>query len=152
MTKSHFPEFRKCLFALREIEYLGFTINAGVRPSVDKIKAILNSPEEFESGTQIRQIFGVLKFIRPHAGHEYAELEQPLIDLTGKEVPFVCKQRHKEAVRAIKRLAADYIKLRQPDVTKAFELYTDASDFAVSGVLMQKKPPVAVLSFSMSPA
>lgn len=135
-----FPKFRKCRFALRKIEYLGFTIDAdGIRPSDEKIKAILNWPEELANDTQVRQFLGTVNFVRPHAGPEYAEHERPLVDLTRKNVPFVWTERHSEALRAIKRLAADYIKLKPPDVSKPFELYTDASDYAIGAVLMQEK-------------
>ncbi|GJU02833.1 transposon Tf2-12 polyprotein [Tanacetum coccineum] len=48
-----------------------------------------------------------------------------------------------EVFESLKKAAMEEPVLRLPDVTMPFELHTDASDFAIGGVLMQDGHPVA---------
>ena len=42
--------------------------------------------------------------------------------------------------------------LMLPDFTKTFEIHTDVSDFAIGGVLMQEKHPIAFESRKLNEA
>ncbi|CDJ67434.1 OSJNBb0014D23.8 protein, related, partial [Eimeria necatrix] len=59
---------------------------------------------------------------------------------------------HTQAVRHLKQRLIDYTTLQIPDTTKPFELYTDASGFAVGAVLQQAGQPIGFLSQAMTPA
>ena len=54
----------KCLFARKEVEYLGFTISAeGVHPNGAKVKAIMEFPQPTDS-TAVKKVFGSVKLLR----------------------------------------------------------------------------------------
>lgn len=47
------------------------------------------------------------------------------------------------AFEALKKTIMEEPTLALPDYSKPFEIHTDASDFAIGGVLMQERHPVA---------
>ena len=71
----------KCLFARKEVEYLGFTISAnGVRPNSAKILAITEFPLPMDS-TSVKRFLGMSNFYRRHISN-LATVARPLTALT----------------------------------------------------------------------
>ena len=68
-------------------------------------------------------------------GPDYADISRPLVTLTRKDTPFHWTDAHTQAVRQLKQSLIDYTTLQFPDTSKPFELYTDASGYAICGVL-----------------
>ncbi|CDJ62001.1 OSJNBa0074B10.8 protein, related [Eimeria necatrix] len=85
-------------------------------------------------------------------GPDFAKVARPLVDLTRKGVSFQWTDVHTQAVRKLKQRLIDYTTLQIPDTTKPFELYTDASGYAVGAVLEQAGQPIGFLSQAMTPA
>ena len=54
-------------------------------------------------------------------------------------------------VRQLKQRLIDYTTLQVPDTSKPFQLYTDASGYAIGGVLEQAGQPIGFLSQAMTP-
>ncbi|CDJ50411.1 hypothetical protein EBH_0033500 [Eimeria brunetti] len=108
-------------------------------------------PEVLENETQIRQFLGTVKYCRMFMGPDFARVAHPLVDLTRKGVPVQWTDAHTQAVRHLKQHLIDYITLQIPDTTKPFELYTDASGYAIGAVLEQAGQPIGFLSQAMTP-
>ena len=65
----------------------------------------------------------------------------PLAELVGgkKSAPYKWLPIHMEAFKEAKRILASEAILAYPDFNKTFEIYTDASDYQLGGVIMQDK-------------
>ncbi|CDJ66714.1 hypothetical protein ENH_00024200 [Eimeria necatrix] len=147
-----YPKFRNCKLARQIITYLGYTVSAtGIKPAEDKIAAIRQWPEVLENETQVRQFLGTINYCRMLMRPDYADVARPLVDLTRKDVSFKWTELHTQAVRQLKQRLIDFTTLQVPDTTKPFELYTDASGYALGAVLEQDGKPIGFLSQAMSP-
>ena len=94
-----------------------------------------------ESQTQVRQFLGACSFYRRWIG-SYAKLALPLNSLLkdGVDVPTIWDKdpkTYEDATLRLKEALTSYPILRQPDFHKQFVLYTDASDYAIGGVIGQ---------------
>ena len=69
----------------------------------------------------------------------------PLAKLAGgkKNSPYTWLPKHTEAFEEAKRMIAREAMLAYPDFNKPFEIYTDASDYQLGGVIMQVNKPLA---------
>ena len=67
-----------------------------------------------------------------------AEIASPLTDLTKKGVAFEWSTRHHQAFVKLKHALTSAPVLAHPDPTRPYTLYTDASNLAVGGILVQK--------------
>ncbi|CDI83777.1 hypothetical protein EPH_0011990 [Eimeria praecox] len=145
------PKFTKCKFAQQELTYLGYKIGAeGIKPSADKVQAILLWPDVLANETQVRQYFGTVNYCRMFMGAMYAYTARPLVELTRKGTLFVWGASHTAAVCRLKTLLAEYTTLQIRDPTRPYTLYTDASGYALRAVLEQDGKPVGFLSQVMS--
>ncbi|CDJ48367.1 OSJNBa0042D13.18 protein, related [Eimeria brunetti] len=153
LSYQFYHRFTKCKFAHQELTYLGNTIGAaGIKPSADKVEAILLWPEVLANETQVRQFLGTVNYCRMFMGPKYADAACPLVEPTRKGIPFVWDPLHTDAVRRLKELLDEYTTLQIPDSTQSYTLYTDASGYALVAVLEQDSKPVGFLSQVMSPA
>lgn len=152
LKHQFYPKLSKCKFAQRELDYLGYNIGAhGVKPAADKVAAIQLWPETLTNETQVRQFLGTVNYCRMFMGASFADMARPLVDLTRKGTPFIWTPDHTAAVRQLKQRLADYTVLQVPDSTQPYELYTDASGYAIGAVLEQNHRPVGFLSQAMNP-
>ncbi|CDJ63582.1 OSJNBa0079C19.6 protein, related [Eimeria necatrix] len=83
-------------------------------------------------------------------GLDYADVARPLVDLTRKDVSFKWTELHKKAVRQLKQRLIDFTALQVPDTKKPFDLYTNASGYAIGTVLEQVGKPIGFLSQVMN--
>uniref|UniRef100_A0A1S4CL82 Reverse transcriptase/retrotransposon-derived protein RNase H-like domain-containing protein n=1 Tax=Nicotiana tabacum TaxID=4097 RepID=A0A1S4CL82_TOBAC len=67
----------------------------------------------------------------------------PLTELLKKNKPWVWTEHCQKAFEGLKTAVTEEPVLALPDFSKTFEVHTDASDFAIGGVLMQDKHPIA---------
>ena len=66
-----------------------------------------------------------------------SEAITPLLELTTKNTKYKWTQTHQLAFEECKKLFVNNIILKHPQLNKEYNLYTDASDFAIAGVLTQ---------------
>ncbi|CDJ70183.1 hypothetical protein ENH_00079340 [Eimeria necatrix] len=152
LRHQFYPKFRKCKFARQTITYLGYTVSpTGIKPAEDKIVGIRHWPEVLENETQVRQFLATINYCRMFMGSDYADVARPLVDLTRKDVSFKWTELHTQAVRQLKQRLIDFTTLRVPDTTKPFELYTDASGYAIGAVLEQDDKPIGFFSQVINP-
>ncbi len=129
----------KCFFCRSEVEYLGHIVGNNVqRPTEENVKKVLECKMP-TTNTEIKQFCNMAGFYRKFIKH-YAEKARPLTDLSnaqGKNVKVTLTKEAEKAFHKIKKAISKHPVLTLPDVTKPFGIRTDASDYAIGGVLFQ---------------
>jgi len=146
----------KCGFLLRDTEFLGHVVGAdGIKPDPKKVSAVTEWPVP-KTLRDARGFLGLTGYYRRFI-HHYAQKALPLTDLTKADVPW--RWRSDVEGRAFEQLKQALVSahvLVTPDPSLPYEVYTDASQFALGAVLMQNQgkglQPVAYLSRKLSPA
>lgn len=82
----------------------------------------------------------------------YSKKTTPLTELLKKGVVWNWNKNCEDAFKSLKRAMREDLVLALPDGTKSFEVQTDASDFALGGVLLPEGHPVAFDSHKLSEA
>jgi hypothetical protein len=139
--------FDKCTFATTEVEYLGFMLShQGVRMNPDKVQIIKDWSENPTSKTDIRAFLGVANYLKRFCkglSHHSAILS----DWASEKNKDPWSEKHKEALRGIKRLLCSEEVLACPKVNPdtqnyyPFTVITDASEVAVGAILLQQQGP-----------
>jgi len=145
----------KCSFFKVKIEWLGYIISdKGIEVDKKKIQTILDWPVP-KNTLQILSFLGFAGWYRKFI-EKYSHIAAPMTDLLKKDVPFVWTVKQQEAFEELKRKLTNAPVLILPSPNFPFEMYTDASDFAIGGVLMQDQgqglKPVAFSSKKLSDA
>jgi hypothetical protein len=139
----------KCLFVMEEVEFLGHTLTQdGIKPSKDKCEAIKNW-ETPKSVTGVRSFIGFVAFYRRYI-KSFGKIVCPLYDLTKKSCTFYWNKECEEAFQELKTIMINPPVLKLPEPGKAYEIWTDASEFAIGGVLHQDERPCAFESVKLT--
>jgi len=152
--EEHFQHIRKVLKILAEeglylkmmkvhafqpqIEYLGHIISReGIKKDPKKVEAILKCKDPVNK-KQVRQILGKANYIGKFIAN-LADITGPMSKVTSssEKVPFVWGEEQKIALKRLKKAIIQDVMLAFPDSSKPYNITTDASDYAVSGVLSQ---------------
>jgi len=151
-----FCKSSKCEFGASDVLFLGHRIDGrSLSPDPSKIRAVQDWPAP-SSVKEVRQFLGFANYFRRFISH-YSDISAPLEELTGKYSRFCWSdacQRSFEALRSA-LLCAPILCLA--DISKPFRVETDASDFAIAGILSQQADdsqwhPVAYTSRKLSSA
>ena len=151
-----FANAQKCEFDKSQVGYLGYLISAdGIRMDPKKLETISHWPEP-RSVRDIQSFLGFTNFYRRFVDH-YAQIVLPLNQLTCKDVPFDFTDSCCSAFNKLKSIFTSYPVLHHFDPSLTCTLSTDASNFAISGVLQQPDSdnhlhPIAYYSRKLSPA
>ena len=109
-----FDKLSKCEFFKKELEFLGHRVSArGISVLEDKVKALWEWPTPRDK-TEVWSFLGLGNYYRRFVPR-FSELAKPMTDLTKKDAPFRWTS----------------------ECEGAFVVQTDASDFALGGVIMQ---------------
>ena len=150
-----FVKPEKCHFRVKEVDFLSMIVSCnGIKMDPSKLSAILKWPN-LTNVKQVRAFLGLGNFYRRFI-KDYAIIARPLTDLTCKDTPFTFGDRERGAFNALKAAFMKAPVLQYPDQDREFRLETDASEFAVGGVLSVKGDdgnfrPIAYMSHSMTP-
>ncbi|KAE8690983.1 cytochrome P450 78A7-like [Hibiscus syriacus] len=132
----------KCSFAQKEVPFLGHIVGGGkLQMDRDKIRAI----DEWKpptKATEMRAFLGLANYYRRFV-KGYSKIATPLTELLKKDKVWDWSTECQEAFEKIKEAMVSEPVLVLPDYTKPFVVFTDASDVAIGGVLMQEGHPVA---------
>jgi hypothetical protein len=131
-----YAKFSKCAFWLKEVLFLGHVISAeGNAVDLSKVQEVLDwkSPK---SVTQIRSFLGLAGYYRRFIPN-FSKIAKPMTQLLEKEDKFKWSLQYEEAFLILKKLLTTAPVLAQPDIEKPFDVYCDASDMGIWGVLMQ---------------
>jgi hypothetical protein len=140
-----YAKFSKCAFWLEEIQFLGHILSArGIAVDLSKVKDIL----EWKPPTTVHQ---VRSFLGP-AGYycrfipDFSKLVKPITSLLKNDIKFNWSSKCNEAFEQLKTLLTTAPVLAQPDITKPFDVYCDASGSGLGCVLMQEGRVIAYAS------
>lgn len=132
----------KCHFAQEEIKILGHIITKGiVKVDPEKIRAIkeLKKPATVKD---MRSFLWTMNLLRDFLSH-YAEIVAPLNELIKGPLKksslrsISWNSKAEESFSKIKSISCKNLSRFQPDFDQEFTLTTDASDFAIGGILSQ---------------
>ena len=85
---------------------------------------------------QVQQFLGICNYYRRFI-KDFAKVSQPIATLVCKDTPFIWSSDCELAFTTLKSLLLAYPILRQPDVSRPFTVYTDASGYALGAILAQ---------------
>ena len=97
------------------------------------------------SVTEVRSFLGLAGYYRRFIP-EFSRVAKPMTKLLHKDVHFQWDLDCDQAFHILKELLTTAPVLVQPDVTKPFEVYRDASGIGLGCVLMQERRVVAYAS------
>ncbi|KAH9270160.1 hypothetical protein BASA83_007677 [Batrachochytrium salamandrivorans] len=151
-----FCKAEKCHFYQTEIKYLGYIISPnGTSMDPSKISAVQDWPAP-KKVRELQVFLGFTNFYRALVSG-YSDITCHLTKLLKKDVPFSWGPEQEASFKRLKDAFARPGFLAHPNDEQPFILETDASDFAISGVLHQHDQsntlrPVAFYSRQMNNA
>ncbi|KAJ1595446.1 hypothetical protein NDA14_005957 [Ustilago hordei] len=153
-----FAKLLKCEFHTKTVEFLGYIIKlTGIEMDPEKVRTVKEWPM-LESIHDIQRFLGFANFYRRFIAH-FARIAKPLTALVKPMEWFKKFELPEEAQQAFHKLIQAFTSagvLQHFDYHLPTRLETDASDFAIAGVLKQEHEgrwhPVAFYSRKMSSA
>jgi hypothetical protein len=106
-------------------------------PDPVKIAGLRDWPRTLHSVTDVRRILGVLGYQCPFIP-DYAHITRPLTELTKKNITFCWTDQCRQALDTLISILLDDPNLTQPDPSRPYYLYVDASDYASGAILTQQ--------------
>ncbi|WVZ48672.1 hypothetical protein U9M48_000091 [Paspalum notatum var. saurae] len=140
-----YAKFSKCAFWLREVSFLGHILSEkGVAVDPSKVEDVLNWKQP-ETVTEIRSFLGLAVYYRRFI-KDFSKTAKPMTSLTKKNAKYLWDPKCEEAFTSLKKSLTSAPILAQPDVTKPFDVYCDASGNGLGCVLMQEGRVIAYAS------
>ena len=140
-----------------EVDFLGHRLTQeGVQQQAAKVSAIKNWPA-LKSKEDVRSFIGLASYYRKFI-HRFAAVVAPLSDtLRGDSFVLPLSAEAEQAFQALKTAMCQAPVLKYFNAAHETELFTDASQFAIGGVLAQRDAdgewrPVAFYSRRLNPA
>ncbi|KAJ1332481.1 hypothetical protein BSLG_008783 [Batrachochytrium salamandrivorans] len=129
-------KLEKFHFYQQEISYLGYAISSnGICMDSAKVKALQDWPTPRKL-RDIQVLLGFANFYRTLIP-DYSNMTCHLTKLLKKDAPFSWGADQEKSISDLKKAFSNSSFLAHPCDSKPFILETDASDFAISGVLSQ---------------
>ena len=127
----------ECKFLRPEVAYLGHIIDKeGVWPDPKKIEAVNNFPIP-KNPKNIKQFLGLAVYYwRFIVG--FSKIAKPLNQLLKKDTKFICSKKQQKAFELLEEKLCEEPLLQRPDFSQPFILTTDASGFAIGGILFSR--------------
>jgi hypothetical protein len=145
-----YAKLSKCDFWLREIKFLGHTISQdGVSVDLEKVQEVM----DWKPPTTVRQIrsfLGLAGYYRRFIP-DFSRIAKPMTELLKKEAKYEWSQKCEYAFHTLRKHLSTAPVLAQPDNTKSFEVYCDASGTGLGCVLMQDNRVIAYASQALRP-
>jgi hypothetical protein len=145
-----YAKLSKCDFWLKEIKFLGHTISqAGIVVDPNKVQEVMNWKPPM-TVRQIRSFLGLAGYYRRFIPN-FSRIAKPITELLKKEAKFVWGQKCEDAFHALRQHLTITPVLAQPDSSKPFDVYCDASGTGLGCVLMQDNRVIAYASRALRP-
>jgi hypothetical protein len=145
-----YAKLSKCEFWLREIKFLGHTISQdGVSIDPEKVQEVMNWKPP-TTVRQIRSFLGLAGYYRRFIP-DFSRIAKTMTELLKKGVKYEWSQKCEDAFHTLRQHLTTAPVLVQPDSTKPFEVYCDASGTGLGCVLMQDNRVIAYASRALRP-
>jgi hypothetical protein len=129
---------------------LGHTISLdGVSVDPEKVEEVM----DWKPPTTVRQIHSFLGLARYYRRFilDFSRIAKPMTELLKKGVKYEWSQKCEDAFHTLRQHLTTAPVLAQPDNTKPFEVYCDASGTGLGCVLMQDNRVIAYASQALRP-
>ncbi|KAF4649929.1 hypothetical protein FOZ61_000825 [Perkinsus olseni] len=136
----------KCSLGLRKVVYLGHVYGAdGMSPDPTKVDSIVRWPVP-RTSSELRSFLGLAGYYRHFIPHysDRARCLQELLKASAKDEVFTDDSWydiHDQAFVDLKQALVSLPSLDYPDFSRPFQIASDASDYAMGGVLQQDGRP-----------
>ena len=128
----------KCSFAKDTVKFLGHIITPkGISPDTTKVTLVQNFPTPITT-KQVKSFLGLAGYYRRFI-QDFSKIAHPLHQLLKKNAPFHWTHLCQESFEFLKNSLTNPPILSFPDFTAPFQLYVDASGYALGMVLSQKQ-------------
>ena len=141
----------KMVLCTEELEILGHVVRQGVvTPGGDNVRKIMKACIP-TTKKHVRGFLGMVGYFRRFVKN-FATIAAPLNLLLRDNEPFVWGKAQQDAYELLSEAVASMPELHTPDWNAKFTLETDASEVAISGVLLQNGHAVSFSSRSLTAA
>jgi hypothetical protein len=132
-----YAKFSKCEFWINEVPFLGHMISSeGIVVNPSKVCDVLDwEPPKFVH--QVWSFLGLAGYYRRFI-LIFSKISKPITKLSKKGTKYVWSKECDEVIQTLKKLLTTSPMLAQPDITKPFDVYCDASGTRLGCVLMQE--------------
>jgi hypothetical protein len=140
-----YAKFSKCEFWLDTVKFLGHTISGdGISVDPSKVQEVMDwrPPTTVH---EIRSFLGLVGYYRRFIP-DFSRIAKPMTELLKKGVKFSWDQKCDDAFHTLRDHLTTAPVLAQPDVSKSFDIYCDASGTGLGCVLMQDNRVIAYAS------
>jgi hypothetical protein len=145
-----YAKLSKCDFWLREIKFLGHTISQDeISVDPEKVQEVMDW-EPPSTVRQIRSFLGLAGYYRRFIP-DFSRIAKPMTKLLKKGVKFEWSQKCEDVFHALRQHLTIAPVLAQPNNTKSFDVYCDASGTRLGCVLMQDNRVLAYASRALRP-
>jgi hypothetical protein len=132
-----YVRFSKCEFWISEVSFSGHVISPeGIDVDPSKVREVLDWKPP-TSVTQVRSFLGLAGYYRRFILN-FSKISKPITELLKKGNRYMWSKDYDEAFNTLKKLLTTSPVLAQPDITKPFNVYCDASGTGLGCVLMQE--------------
>ena len=126
----------KCHFCEDSVQFIGHIFSStGISPDPEKCLSMTHLSPPHDQ-TSARSFLGMTNYYRRFI-RDYAAIAHPIIELTKKNTDFIWRAEHQEAFEKLIKILSSTPVLVHPIFSKVFKVTTDASDYAVAGMLSQ---------------
>lgn len=156
LQENHlYAKAKKCMVCVTELDFVGYWVSKdGITPHRSKVQAVLEWPPP-KNVSDVRSYLGMVSYYRKFI-RSFSDMAAPLNQLLRKNEPFVWGPQQQKSYKDLQEALSSAPVLRLADPLKKYTLATDASDYALGGVLMQESEkgyyPLAFISRTLRSA
>jgi hypothetical protein len=145
-----YAKFSKCKFWIKEVPFLGHVVSPeGITMDPSKVKDVLDwKLPMFVS--EVLSFLGLAGYYRRFILN-FSKVAEPITELLKKGNKYIWNDACDESFKVLKKLLATSPVSTQSNIAKLFDVYCDASDTRLGGVLMQEGRVISYSSRKLRP-
>ena len=139
----------KLMFKQERVKYNGHILTTeGMLPDPAKVEAITEMPRPRDKA-EVKRLLGMINYLGKFLP-QLSDISDPLRNLTKEGVKFIWSHAHEDTFNKLKKIISEPPALQYYDLVEEVTLETDASDYGLGAVLLQKGRPVAFASRTLT--